>query len=205
MNRVLKFAAFAFCLILLLADSSPAKEWRGILPLRSTRTDVERLYKQVTGASLSGVGLPTYSFNILGEGRVDIFFLMERCWQGWDVEPNTVVSVTVNLTTPIPFEKMRADLESLPYEEDDTGALYYKNKKEGIYYAVQAGKVVSITYGPSEQDQKLTCKEQGLYIEHKTHGAASTKANCDRWTRLPTPRRGIDHRRKGNDQRQGRY
>jgi hypothetical protein len=161
MGRVLKWAACSFCIILLLADSSLAKEWRGIVPLNSTRTDIARLYKQITGASLSGIGLPTDSFDIVGEGRVHILYSMGRCWQGWDVARDTVVSVTVNLTEPIPFGNMRNELERLPNDEDDTGTLYYKNKKDGVYYAVQDGKIVSITYGPNEWAQQMTCKKVG--------------------------------------------
>lgn len=159
MDRILKSAACSFCLVLLLSDASLAKEWRGIVPLRSTRADIARLHKQLTGASLSGIGLPTDSFNIVGEGRILVLYSMGRCWQGWDVARDTVVSVTVNLTNPIPVEGMRAELERLPTDEDDAGTIYYKNNKDGVYYDVQDGKIISITYGPNERDQKTTCKK----------------------------------------------
>jgi hypothetical protein len=159
MGRVLKWAACSFCLILLLAESSLAKQWRGIVPLKSTRTDIARLYKQLTGASLFGTGLPTDSFNIVGEGRVHILYSMGGCWQGWDVARDTVVSVTVYLMEPIPFGNMSDELEHLPNDEDDTGTLYYRNKKDGLNYAVQGKRIVSITYGPNERAQKMTCKK----------------------------------------------
>jgi hypothetical protein len=158
MDRLMKSVVCSFCLILLLTDTSFAKEWRGIVPLRSTRKDVARLYRQLTGASLFGIGLPHDSFNIIGEGRVNILYSMGRCWQGWDVKRDTVVSVMVYLTTPIPFEDMRAELEHLPRDEDDAGTVTYADQKAGTFYAVQDGGVVSITYGPDGWDRKKTCK-----------------------------------------------
>jgi hypothetical protein len=159
MSRFRKLAVCSFCFILFWADTSSAKEWRGIVPLRSSRADVARLYRQLTGASLFGIGLPQDSFNVVGEGMVIIQYSQGRCVEGWKIKRDAVVSITVNLTTPIPFEDMRAELEHLPKDVDDTGTLSYKNKKEGIYYDVEDGKVISISYGPHERDQKMTCKK----------------------------------------------
>ena len=161
MDRFLRSVVCIVCLVLLLSDTSFAKGWRGIVPLRATRKDIARFYKQLTGASLYGIGLPTDSFNIVGEGRVNILYSMGRCWQGWDVARDTVVNVTVYLTEPIRFGNMRDELEHLPKGEDDTGTLYYMNKKDGVDYAVQDGKIVSITYGPNERAQKMICKKVG--------------------------------------------
>lgn len=158
MDRLIKSAACSICLVLLLNITSFAKEWRGIVPLRSTRKDIARLYKQLTGASLFGIGLPQDTFNIVGEGMINIRYSHGGCVEGWDVKRDTIVSITVNLTDPIPFEDMRATLEHLPHDEDDAGTITYADKKAGVFYAVQDGGVISITYGPDERDRKKTCK-----------------------------------------------
>jgi hypothetical protein len=159
MKGFLRLAVYCFCFILFSADASFAKEWRGIVPLRSTRGDVARLYKHLTGASLFGIGLPHDTFNIAGEGMINIRYSLGRCVEGWKVKRDTVVSVTIYLTKHIPFADMKTELENLPHDEDDSGAVYYKNKREGIYYVVQDRKVTSVTYEPSEMDRNLVCKQ----------------------------------------------
>ena len=54
MKRILKFIALA-TIILSLSETSDAKEWRGIIPLHSTRADVTRLL----GPSSRSLGFPS--------------------------------------------------------------------------------------------------------------------------------------------------
>lgn len=141
---------FLSLLLLVPIGSASAKEWRGIVPLRSTRADVARLYQQLTGATLSGIGLPSDSFNVIGEGRVLIQYSLGSYVEGRKIRRDTVVSITIHLTNAISFADMKTELEQLPSDEDNTDARYYNNHKEGIYYCVQGGKVTSITYGPAK-------------------------------------------------------
>ena len=160
MDKLLRVAVGCVFLTPLQADRSFAKGWHGIVPLRSTRADVARLYKRLTGASLFGVGLPGDSFNIIGEGMVGIQYSLGRCVEGWKVKKDTVVRVSVHLTNPVPFADMRAELENLPRSEDDAGALYYWNDMDGIQYVIQDERVTSITYGVNEDDERsLACQK----------------------------------------------
>ena len=67
-----------------------AKGWRGLVPLRATRRDVER----VLGKPAQGVG-----YFETGDARVWIEYSVGPCekgWPyGWNVKPNTVESITV--------------------------------------------------------------------------------------------------------------
>ena len=160
MSKLLKVPICCVCLMLVLADASLAQGWRGIVPLRSTRADVARLYKRLTGASLFGIGLPSDTFTILGEGeRVNIHYSLGRCVEGWNVKRDTVISVSVSTKQmPIPLAEMKAELENLPWTEDH-GWLSYWNMKDGISYKVYDRKVYEVTYFPGENDRSLACKK----------------------------------------------
>jgi hypothetical protein len=75
------------------AQSVFAKEWRGIVPLRSVRADVERLLGPPSQAS------PYWSYYILpGELAVVHFQSMsckDSCRVGWDVPIDTVIGIGV--------------------------------------------------------------------------------------------------------------
>lgn len=70
------------CLILLLADTSSAKEWRGVAPPLPARKDIARPYRPLTGASLYGSGLPTGPAHAVGGARVLVLLLYGRFRRG---------------------------------------------------------------------------------------------------------------------------
>jgi len=65
-----------------------AKEWRGIVPLHSTRADVSRL-----------LGKPNFNYNLyeFGDERADILYARHACSEGgaWNVAPDTVTEIHV--------------------------------------------------------------------------------------------------------------
>ena len=152
---------FLIVLIITPIGSAAAKPWRGIVPLCSTRADFARLYQRLSGATLSGIGLPSDSFNVIGEGRVLIHYSVGSYVEGRKIKRDTVLSITIHLTNPIPFADMKTELEQLPSEEDDTDARYYNSHKEGVYYCVQGGRVTSITYGPARTRRRGDTETRG--------------------------------------------
>src|SRR4051812_22337485 len=69
-----------------------SNSWRGLLPLQSTRVDVERLFgKQITRAYAP----PTYKID---EVLVEVTYSEGKCDQGWNVPKDAVLSFTVNST-----------------------------------------------------------------------------------------------------------
>jgi hypothetical protein len=97
------------CLILCLVNVPFAKEWRGIVPLHSTRAEVKKLF-----------GKPLFEENSVidvydvDDGRINIMYVRQRCerglpanWGNWNVPVNTVVEITVNLKKPSPFSDLK--------------------------------------------------------------------------------------------------
>ena len=145
------------CVFLLLASVSvsSAKPWRGIVPLRSTRADVERI-----------LGKPTRLNSIydLDEGTVRVMYARQRCeqgipsgWGNWNVPPDTVINISVEADIPVKNLKIR-NLEKYKWYMDDSFTTYYRLPTQGLEYSVQGGRVVDITYGPTEKDKTLLCK-----------------------------------------------
>jgi hypothetical protein len=149
---------FIACFFVLLASVSvsSAKAWRGIVPLHSTRADVERI-----------LGKPTrldYIYD-LDEGTVRIMYIKQRCeqgvpsgWGNWNVPPDTVINISVEADIPVKKLKIR-HLERYKWYTDDSFTTYYRLPAQGLEYSVQNGSVVDITYGPTEEDKKLLCKK----------------------------------------------
>jgi hypothetical protein len=150
-------------------DSSIAKEWRGITPLHSTRDDVKRLL----GKPLFDE-YPSSDVYDVKEGRANIMYVRQRCeqglpsnWGNWNVPPGTVANITIYLKEGTPLADLKIpDIEKYKWYTDDSGATYYQLKKEGIEYQVQGEKVTGITYGPTEEDEKLLCKKEAPVIRY---------------------------------------
>lgn len=73
-------------LLLMVNFASNAKGWRGIVPLRSNRSDVERL-----------LGMPNgkYQRYEIKNEEATIIFSKGECVEGWKVPRDTVISITV--------------------------------------------------------------------------------------------------------------
>ena len=142
-----------FALCICCAKTLQAKEWRGIVPLKSTRADVERL-----------LGKPN------GLGRYQ--FENERAYidyaNGCDhlknclclVPKDTVISVFVTLESDLKFLQVKIDRSK--YKKSRSAHLpsivNFSNDEEGITYTVDEadGEVMHITYLPAARDcQKL--------------------------------------------------
>jgi hypothetical protein len=151
----------ACCFLIFLADASPAKDWRGIVPLHSTREDVRKI-----------LGKPRSDNNLSDHYRIDnlyvnIWYATEPCsgllyhWGNYGVSAGTVFSVGINFEEGIPLAKFKIpNMEKLKRgKPDSTFTVDYFDADEGIEYSVQDGKVVSVTYGPSTADAYLRCTE----------------------------------------------
>jgi hypothetical protein len=146
-----------------------AREWNGIIPLKSTRADVERLL----GRSSNGI----YRY---GKQIVDVEYAEFPCghknppgWPepppGWNVPVNTVTAIRVSPG------KHTVPLESLPYDltkfarvrgdRDLPQHFYYTNEADG--FAIEffdsgekGGNVVrAFLYTPTANEEKeFRCK-----------------------------------------------
>ena len=140
-----------------------AESWRGIVPLKSTRADVDKILGKPTALDM---------VYMVGNISVRVMYARKPCesglpsnWGNWNVPKDTVININVDAN--IPIEKLNiANFESFKWYTDDSDTSYYRLKKEGIEYSVRDGKVDYITYGPTEDDQKFLCKVNSPEIRY---------------------------------------
>lgn len=154
MNSVIELLAILGFLIF-VQQPSPTQGWRGIVPLYSTRADVERLF----GQSESQCKCIYYLED------VNLFFLYSsgRCKTGgsggWDVPADTVIWFTV-MIEPMPLAELTIDISKSTKREDGhvEGVVDYVNETDGLLIEVNQGMVRAFTYFPAARDEHLRCK-----------------------------------------------
>ena len=141
-------------LTFLLVVSTQGKAWRGIVPLRSTRQDVERILGPSKDACNCIYITPTEV--------VTIDYARDSCAvnpQGWDVPRDTVVTINVSFIHPPKLSDLKVDTRKYKRMSDlHTPATYYSNETEGMMYQVsEDGMVALAVHGPTSDDFKLKC------------------------------------------------
>lgn len=153
--RKVRISFVCVATLLLAAGAARAKEWRGVVPLHSTRADVERI-----------LGRPQsdywhYEFE---EERAHVTYSGGPCEEGlpggWNVPQETVVEIYT-----VPKKGLR--LSDVPVPGRDyrkvraahTQHVYYVDADEGVRYAALGDEVQSISYLPSAKDRPLSCGE----------------------------------------------
>lgn len=161
-------AATVLVTVVVLVGSSPGisaqqavegKGWKGLVPLRSTRRDVEALLGPPATA-----GGSSYQTN---EATVYVGYSdgpCEKGWPyGWNVDKDTVVSIAVSPKEPIMFTELSLDKNKYLQSRDGhiNTRVLYANYGEGITVVVDeiTGKVRSFTYHPTDSQQKLQCPD----------------------------------------------
>jgi hypothetical protein len=155
-------------LALLLAASLHvhAKEWRGIVPLHSTRADVEH----ILGRPFMDHG-DTVVYQYETE-KASIEYSKGPCsveLSPWNVPRDTVISIWV---TPkqLYFSDLKLDLTKYKKKQDDelSYIFNYVDENEGLSYQVNeriSGSVTVIKYFPAARDEKLKCPEPANYLK----------------------------------------
>jgi hypothetical protein len=138
---------------------SAAQGWHGIVPLHSTRTDVERQ-----------LGLPRESRGLAAtydtdSERVLVFYSGERCNKGeWNVPRDTVVGFTVSPNSKVLLSSLKLDKTKYKHVPDYhlQGAVHYVNREDGVRVETRLTEgedeqVISISYDPGIKDLHLRC------------------------------------------------
>jgi hypothetical protein len=180
MKTLLYFAAI-FLPLLAVSPTVLAKEWRGIVPLRSNRGDVERLLGPARECQHNvctyrmkeeAVVTVSYSDGPLCDGS---------CQGGWLVPRDTVVQVQVwEVYDPekggTTLSDLKVDKSRLREERGHIPVSDFIDDEEGVTYTVQTvaryvtrdGKrvaegqpdvVTTITYTPAAKDKSLRCPD----------------------------------------------
>jgi hypothetical protein len=138
--------------------------WRGLVPIKSSRADVERLLGSPTG-SVAG----SYSYETKEE-KVRVLYsqgLCEPSLEGrWKVPSDTVLSITVFPQTTVLVNRLRLDnrIYKRSQEAHPENWVWYVSSETGVM--IQAirnngcEEVMSITYRPATKDEHLRCPKQ---------------------------------------------
>jgi len=148
-------------LLLLPAQSLPGisreSGWRGIVPLQSKRSEVERLLGPASET------LPGATLYRTMDGTVRISY-SEGTPCGtkdshWRVPADTVITVDVTLSPGHLLSQL--NLDEAKYSKKSGGHrpedVYYVNEEKGEVLRVFMGEVMDIHYGPTTSDKDLKC------------------------------------------------
>lgn len=143
--------------VLLTPCDAYGKTWKGIVPLHSTRAEVEKLLGPPRGEdseyeSDGGKVLMSYSAQGCQEGLPG----------GWKVPADTVVSITVLSTKEIKLDDVLVSGKNYDhiYTVDTPNLVDYVDVEEGVRYKAIDTAVQTITYfGSDADDKKLRCGE----------------------------------------------
>lgn len=142
-------------LILIAVPSASAQEWRKIVPLKSTRADVERLL---------GPNDKSYGVDYeLTDGVVSIEYSSGPCRKerqgGWNVPEGVVVSYSFSAKNKQRETDLKLNRKKFRRVIDTHtgGVTYYINDKDGITYEIQQGQVDGIEYYPPKRYEHLYC------------------------------------------------
>lgn len=188
MKLTLSIIAGPLLALTLASPPPPAKEWRGITPLRSTRADVERLLGRPESESGG-----TYATE--GE-RVLVTYSRRPCDHGWRVPVDTVISFFVHPKKPPKFSDLKLDVKRYERRRDYHVETihYYIDPEAGINYTVESpgDLVTGVEYYAPLRDEALRCQP----APQKAGDAAAPSSPAATTTPKPAVRRGADGRRR---------
>lgn len=144
--------------------------YRGIVPIKSTRADVERLLGLPTDAKLQ-----TYSFE---NETVSFDYSKYGCKQppavkgwpspgseGWNVPPDTVLAITVTLRRQVPLKSLDIDLSGFKKVRGDSDVpthFRYVNENTGLMIDLNGDGAAEIVggfiYQPEARYNNLRCE-----------------------------------------------
>jgi hypothetical protein len=139
---------------------SQAKEWHGIVPLRSTREDVARQLGTPTRIASDAA----YYYNFGSEVAV-IWFQSSPCDSesglgqfgfGWKVPIGTVTSIGIVPNNSLSASRF-VDDQRFRVEGGGAGYIYHIDSSEGLIVEAHNGRVISFTYMPTEAENNLRC------------------------------------------------
>ena len=159
----MKLLVLSMVIVFALTADVSAQGWRGIVPLRSTRADVERLLgrpERACACEASAHGMCSCSYAI-PEGFVSVDYSVSPCVgypSGWNVPADTVLRLRIRWEEPRAFSEAQVDVREFEKALDDTLTTYYASREKGVQYTVSSeNKLGTTTYFPTLKDAHLRC------------------------------------------------
>ena len=155
-----RLALISLILTGVFAFPSAAKEWCGIVPLHSTRADVERLLKikrERCGGNSCLYDLPDKTVFALYADEPTC--RNDDATTSWKVPRDTVIQITVNFKTPQPFSALDIDVTKFDRVPDKElqGLVYLSDYAQGVRMETSGDTVRAITYYPAGKEDNLRC------------------------------------------------
>ena len=139
--------------------NSQVKGWHGMVPLQSTRQDVERLIGHPTTPGGSSYQTSSESVYVqYSDGPC------EKGWPfGWNVARDTVVMISVSPKRKVLLADLNLNETKYQkwHESHLSNVIHYTNHEEGIDIQADEGRgiVIGIAYTPTAADSHLKCPE----------------------------------------------
>jgi len=137
------------------------KDWRGLVPLESTRSDVERILGKPRTGRYS-----TYIYDT-ADDRIDVLYSEGPCEatevERWNVPKDVVIRIDVRPKLAVFVKALVLDKNRYVRirESHPSNWFSYSNNDDGIRVETiktgQVEEVSLITYGPKAKDQSLRC------------------------------------------------
>ena len=159
-----------FCIILCTVLRAEAQGWQGILPLHTTRVDVERLL----GPPTEQIGKFSVIYKLQNEVVVIDYASGRPCNNlgGWQVPRDTVITITVS--PKIKLQLSQLNIEESEYKRtvniDRPESIKYTNEDKGESIDVYQGDVTSINYFPAAKDNQLRCPRANVELPNIDNG-----------------------------------
>lgn len=151
--RIVSAITVALLLLTPSTSATDTKGWRGIVPLRSTRADVEALLGEGTNECKC-------SYN-REDANSHFVYSSGNCETGgsgdWNIAPETVIRFTIYPKPSLKSADLKIDESEFEKRVSIGDLLLYVNAEEGFSMEVQGGLVISLSYGPSAGDEYLRC------------------------------------------------
>ncbi len=152
------------CLFLVFAGSVFAGSWRGLVPLKSTKAEVNALLMEPVFESDSVSNYETDS------SKISITYSAGNCSEeskyAWDVPKDVIIVITVFPRNEVTYEDLKFDLskfEKFPASRDLPGMFRYWNADDGISFVgdehTSSGRnlIVSQSYLPRASEDWRRC------------------------------------------------
>ena len=173
---------FSFVILMLFAPDIVAKDWSGIIPLKSNRTDVERRFGKPDERGGYEFKDQRVNFEYAEAGPCrDLYLTLGKDNCKCLVEKDTIMSIFVEPTVKRKFSDLKLDLTGFqrtaiapfPYSFE------YDNKAEGIYYNVDESEdqIKHITYYPSPLDCQQVIRRLAPSYRNSWRGLVPLHAN----------------------------
>lgn len=165
--RIMNFLKiYCIGLLLVLETVSPllARPWGEIVPLKSTRSDVEKLLLGQKGDSIRGTTIYHLKDKVIYVG-----YSVGKCGEAddadWNVEKDTVTGLSIEPIGRTLLLSLREDLtkfKKIPGAKDLPGTFIYMNPEDGFSISVDENPngptlVVALGYFPIGNKSSLKC------------------------------------------------